>query len=276
LLLDGLASQAGLSINASGLAGVAGGLALRPYRWWEYVWLYKGLGLRAGGLRVLQIGGCVSHVGFLAAMAGNQVLALDGDLRAVESANRAAAALGLARFRAEVGHAGEWARDGAFDRVLSCSVVDRLTVEEQKRTMAGVARALREGGLAGLTFAYGPGEGSANLCLPPPFSPPPDSRSVFERLAPHGLHPAGAPLEEPIAGGLFRAAQARFTIASLFLSKGEAAGPAAPRASGQAPVMAWRRFRGWWRWPAAGRRSTPSGAAARNWRRRPGWTARPS
>jgi len=54
LALDVLGAAIGLPLSSTGTPESVPGLALRPFRIWEYAWLYKSLGLSAGGLNVLE------------------------------------------------------------------------------------------------------------------------------------------------------------------------------------------------------------------------------
>jgi 2-polyprenyl-3-methyl-5-hydroxy-6-metoxy-1,4-benzoquinol methylase len=222
LLLDSLAQSMGLPLSSTGLVDLDRSLALRPFRTWEYVWLFKILELRRGGMRVLDLGGPISHIVFLAALAGNEVLTLDIDERAVDACNRMAQLLGLKNIRAEVCDMRKLQRlaDGSFHRVLSCSVLEHLTGADQTIAVKEMGRVLKNDGRIGLTFDYGESAASANIHLPPPHDPPRNPAEVVSRLAPPGLEMLdNREIEEPLPGSLFESSIARYTIAALFLAK---------------------------------------------------------
>src|SRR5262245_14554404 len=77
LTLDVLGVLAGLPLSSTGLTENAPNLAIRPFRLWEYAWLYKVLGLASGTLKVLDLGGPASHLTLLAAIAGCDVISVD-------------------------------------------------------------------------------------------------------------------------------------------------------------------------------------------------------
>ena len=231
LLLDSLGQCTGLPISSTGLVDFDSNLAHRPFRVWEYVWIFKALQLRGGGLRVLDIGGPLSHIVFLSALAGNDVLTIDVDSKAVDACNRTAQSLGLKNLRAELGDMRKLERlsDSSFDRVLSCSVLEHLTGADQTTAMREMARVLKRDGGIGLTFDYGEGAASANIHLPPPHEPPATAADILKRLVTPDLSIIGnAAIEEPIPDSLFNSTLARYTVASLFLAK-EAAALEVPR-----------------------------------------------
>src|SRR5205085_4483941 len=55
LALDALGATIGLPLSSTGAVESVPSLALRPFRIWEYTWLYKSLGLSSGGLNVLDL-----------------------------------------------------------------------------------------------------------------------------------------------------------------------------------------------------------------------------
>ena len=57
LLLDLLGVAIDAPVSSTGTVEDIPTLAQRPFRLWEYAWLYKGLELDAGGLDVLDLGG---------------------------------------------------------------------------------------------------------------------------------------------------------------------------------------------------------------------------
>ena len=118
----------------------------------------------------------------------------------------------------------------SFDVVISCSVLEHLTVRDQEIALNEVARVLKPSGLVGLTFDYGPPAPGANEHLPPPHDPPPNAAEALRRYSQGGLAPAGDPFsEDPIPGSLFRHETIRYTIAALFLAKGGHREPRLPR-----------------------------------------------
>lgn len=233
LLLDGLAELAGLELSSTGLTDPDRGIALRPFRIWEYVWIFKALGLREGGLNVLDLGGPISHLTFLAAIAGNQVLSLDIDERAIQANRRSAELLALANLQAGIGDMRNISSvpDASVDCVMSCSVLEHLTGADQSAAMREMARVLKPGGRIGLTFDYGPDAAGVNIHLPPPHDPPRDAATALARLLQPGLAVLGNQnLEEPIPGSLFHDKAAEYTMASLFLEKGSGKAIAPPAA----------------------------------------------
>ena len=222
LALDVLGTAADLPLSSTGLPETLPSLAMRPFRIWEYVWLYKVLALGAGGLQVLDLGGPASHLSVLAALAGCHVTSLDINPNFVRAAQQCARALNLAALDARVGDmrnlspfSGE-----TFDAVICCSVLEHLTARDQETALREAARVLKPGGLIGLTFDLGLGAPGVNEHLPPPHDPPPSSAEAMRRFLQGGLVIAGNPfLEDPIPGSLFRHESIHYTVASLFLAK---------------------------------------------------------
>lgn len=233
LLLDALSNTASLGISSTGLVEEAGGLRLRPFRLWEYVWLFKGLELRNGGMQVLDLGGPVSHIVFLAALAGNEVLSIDIDPIAVEAGNRIAREMGIANYRAIVCDMQDLSAlpAASFDRAVSCSVLEHLTGDGQMKAMSELGRVCKADAMAGFTFDYGPSAAGVNIHLPPPHDPPGSRAEAVRRLTSERW-PAwgGAAFEDPVPGGLFPSTEAEYVIASMFM--GISAGSRSPHVSG--------------------------------------------
>lgn len=232
LTLDVLGTAAGVPFTSTGVVEPAAALALRPFRIWEYAWLYKALGLSRGGIDVLDLGGPATHICLLAALAGCRVTSLDINPAFVEASREAARSLQIAGLDARVGDMRDLSRfaDGSFDAVISCSVLEHLTEQDQETALREVGRVLRPGGHVALTFDFGAAAPGANVYLPPPHEPPPDAAAAVRRYAQAGLTVAGnAFAEEPIPGSLFRDATVAYTVASLFLSKPPAGGIPVPR-----------------------------------------------
>ena len=222
LVLDVLATAAGLPFSSTGLLDGLPTLALRPFRIWEYTWLYKVLGLGNGDARILDLGGPGTHVSILAALAGCSVTSIDINPEFVRAAQECAEALCLSRLSTQVGDMRDLSglADESFDAVISCSVLEHLTAGDQETALEEMARVLKPGGMIGLTFDYGPAAPGANEYLPPPHDPPPSAEEALRRYARAGLAPLGnAFVEDPIPGALFHDERVRYTIASLFLGK---------------------------------------------------------
>jgi ubiquinone/menaquinone biosynthesis C-methylase UbiE len=222
LILDAVADAAGLPLTSTGLAERRAGLCLRPFRIWEYSWLYKVLRLSRGRMRVLDLGGPGSHLSLLAALAGCSVTSIDVNAEFVRAAQECAAALKLPNLVSRVGDMRDLEDfpSETFDIVISCSVLEHLTAGDQEAALAEMARVLKPGGLVGLTFDYGLGAPGANIYLPPPHDPPATPTEVVYRYARAGLVVAGNPFDElPLAGSLFHDDTVRYTVAALFLAK---------------------------------------------------------
>ena len=232
LALDLIANAAGFPVSSTGLAEDEPTLSVRPFRLWEYVWLYKTLRLSKGRLRVLDLGGPATPLSLLTAVTGCAVTSLDINADVVRIARECARCWQLPSFNAQIGDMRDLSHlpaDG-FDVILSCSVLEHLTVKDQERALGEMARVLAPGGVVGLTFDYGPGAPGANRDLPPPHEPPSSAREAVRRWCQAGLSVAGnAFSEDPIPGSLFRDAQVRYTIASLFLAKPPVPEICAPR-----------------------------------------------
>ncbi len=222
LLLDAISTYAGLGLTSSSLADSTG-LAARPSRLWEYVWLFKGIKARRGGLRILDLSGGLSHLPFLSAMAGNDVVAVESDPRVVEAGRRAAAVLGLPKLRIVQGDPRDLGElKGVFDIALACSVLEHQTASDQSLIIGELSRLLAAGGRVGMTFDYGPAAPNASIYMPGPHDPPKNAAEVRARLVRAGLGILGnQDLEDPVPGTLFSAGNAPYAIASLFLGKGE-------------------------------------------------------
>ena len=222
LALDIFAGAAGLPLSSTGLIEEGAQLALRPFRLWEYAWLYKSLGLADGNLKVLDLGGPASHVTILAALAGSAVSSVDLNPEIVRAAQECAQTFGLSGFAPAVGDMRDLSRfpDSSFDVVISCSVLEHLTAEDQELALRETARVLKPGGLVGLTFDFGPGAPGANIHVPPPHEPPSGCTEALRRYQQAGLVPVGKPLsEDPLPGSLFRDDSVTYTVASLVLAK---------------------------------------------------------
>lgn len=220
ILLDAISSYSNLGLS-SGPGEPPGSLAPREVRLWEYVWLFKVLGLRGGGLRVLNAGGAASHLTFLAALAGNEVLSVDPDARRVDLCRRAAAAMGLDNVRAVHGELTDLSgiQAESFDIAIACSVLEHMTAGDQAAVMSQIARVLKPKGVAGLVFDYGPGSTNPSIYLPPPHEPPSNAAEAVSRYARSGLRAIGNALEDPVPGNLYAAEHAPYSVASLFLSQ---------------------------------------------------------
>jgi len=194
--------------------------------------LYKVLGLSAGGMNVLDLGGPATHLSVLAAIAGCQVTSVDINPEFVEAANECARALKLPLLTARLGDMRDLSQLPAesFDIVISCSVLEHLTDCDQATALQQMARVLKPAGLVGLTFDYGPPAPGANEHLPPPHDPPGSAAIAVRRYSQGGLAPAGNSFsEDAIPGSLFRHDSVRYTVASLFLAKAGQRGVEVPR-----------------------------------------------
>jgi len=232
LALDLIAHSSGLPLSSSGLPESSPALASRPFRLWEYVWLYKSLRLSSGGLHVLDLGGPSTHLSILAALAGCRVTSVDINPEFVSAARECARVLRLDAFEARHGDMRDLSEfaPGSFDVVVSCSVLEHLAGQDQQRALAEAARVLKTGGVAGLTFDYGPPAPGVNEYLPPPHNPPTAAAEALRRFARGGLTVLGtAFVEDPIPDSLFHSESVHYTVASLFLGKPPAAQPAVPR-----------------------------------------------
>lgn len=222
LSLDLLGATIEAPFTSTGLVESTATLATRPFRLWEYVWLYKALGLAEGGLHVLDLGGPATHLSLLAALAGCRVTALDINPAFVQAAHECVRALSIRSLDARVGDMRDLSEyaDESFDVVVSCSVLEHLTAQDQETALREVARVLKPGGSAGLTFDFGAPAPNANEHLPPPHEPPQTAAEAVRRYSQGGLVVTGNPFcEEPIPGSLFRDDVVTYTVASLFLSK---------------------------------------------------------
>jgi SAM-dependent methyltransferase len=197
-------------------------LAQRPFRIWEYSWLFKTLGLAAGDADVLDLGGPASHLTLLTALAGNRVVSLDINPQIIDAGRRCAERLGIDTLQVREGFMQDLSTfpDASVDRILCCSVMEHLHTSGQEQAIEEMARVLRPGGIVGMTFDYGPAAPGFNAHLPPPHEPPGNSGEVLRWYARAGLRVLGnTSIEPPLDGCLFRDAKVRYTIASLFLGK---------------------------------------------------------
>jgi SAM-dependent methyltransferase len=234
LLLDLLAVGIGAEVSSTGQVEEFPDLALRPFRLWEYVWLYKILQLSQGGERVLDLGGPASHLLMLAALAGNQVQSIDLNPRIVDAGRSCAAAFQLQNYRAEPGDMRDLSSiaPNSVTRIVCCSVIEHLTAADQTMALTEMARVLAPGGVIGLTFDYGAPAPGANAYLPPPHDPPQTADEVHARFVHSGLEILGdSRLDDPIPGSLFRTSEVSYTMAALFLGKPPLARLVAPTPS---------------------------------------------
>ena len=222
LALDLLGTTGGLPLSSTGAAESIPSLIFRPFRLWEYVWIYKTLELSKGGLKILDLGGPGTHLSLLAAVAGSSVKSVDLNSDFVQAAQDCARSLKLSSLEPAVGDMRDLSRfrDETFDAVVCCSVLEHLTASDQELALREMARVLRPGGLVGLTFDYGEAAPGANEYLPPPHDPPPNAASAVRRYAQGELVLVGNPFsEDPVSGCLFRDEMVHYTVASLFLAK---------------------------------------------------------
>ena len=222
LTLDILGAAAGLPLSSTGMAEGTPNLVSRPFRLWEYMWLYKVLRLSRGKLKVLDLGGPASQLSVLAAIAGCDVTSIDINPEFVEAGKDCAQALSLRSFTPTIGDMRDlsWLPPESFDVVVSCSVMEHIAGHDQAVALQQISRVLKPAGVVGLTFDYGPAAPGANEHLPPPHDPPTSAAEALERFSQAGLVPTGNIFsEDPIPGSLFHHEQIRYTLASLFLSK---------------------------------------------------------
>ena len=222
LTLDVIGATAGLPVSSTGLAESLPSLVLRPFRLWEYAWLYRILNLSAGGVRVLDLGGPATHLTLLAALAGCRVTTIDINSDFVAAARECAQALKIGSLDPRVGDMRDLSAfsSDSFDVVVSCSVLEHLTGGDQEIALREMARVVKPGGLVGLTFDFGPSAAGANVYLPPPHDPPPNAAEAVHRFTQGGLVPLGNDFtEDPVPGCLFHDDSIRYTVASLFLAK---------------------------------------------------------
>ena len=222
ITLDIAAKAAGLPVSSTGLTGNTEPLALRPFRIWEYCWLYKSLGLSRGGWKVLDLGGPASHLSMLAAKAGCNVISLDVNPDIVRAGQDCARALRLESLDARLGDMRDLSVFPAesFDVVVSCSVLEHLTAADQQAALGEVERVVRPGGLIGLTFDFGMAAPAMNIHLDGPHEPPDSAAEALRRYRRGQLVVVGNAFEEnPIGGALFREPSISYNIASLFLAK---------------------------------------------------------
>jgi SAM-dependent methyltransferase len=232
LTLDVVGTAAGLPLTSTGEAEALPSLVLRPFRLWEYVWLYQALNLSAGEIRVLDLGGPATHLTILAALAGCRVTTLDINPEFIQAAQECSRTLQIASLDARVGDMRDLSAfsEDSFDVVVSCSVLEHLSANDQEIALREMARVLKPGGLAGMTFDFGESAAGANIYLPPPHDPPPTVAEAMRRFTQGGLVPVGNYFaEDPVPGCLFHHPSIHYTVASLFLAKPPAPTPAVPQ-----------------------------------------------
>lgn len=143
---------------------------VRPHKMWEYA---RGVSCVLGaspfqqredppGMRVLDFGGGATLPVFFLAHAGCKVICLDIDPRLTEWTNHVAQNHGwellgstfdLTQVNVDPQNfGGAW---GAFDAVISFSVLEHLPKPVQQLTVERLARLLKPGGVLALTFDYG-------------------------------------------------------------------------------------------------------------------------
>ena len=223
LLLDVIAASMGLPVTSTGIREEIPSLALRSFRLWEYVWLYKALRLGGGGLKVLDLGGPASHLSILAALAGCHVTSIDINPDFVRASQECARLLQVSLLNACIGDMRDLSAfaDETFDVVVSCSVLEHLVAEDQIEALRQMARVLKRGGTIGITFDIGTPAPGANEYLPPPHDPPPDCATALHRYVQGDLILLGgdyAP-DRIVAGTLFQEENVKYSIASMFLGK---------------------------------------------------------
>lgn len=222
LALDVFGFAAGVPLSSTGAADSGPLLVERPFRLWEYAWLYKILGLAGGQARVLDLGGPATHISVLAAIAGCQVTSIDINPEFVERAEDVAHLLGLSSLEPRAGDMRDLSglASDSFDCVMSCSVLEHLTGEDQQTALREMARVLKPGGAIGLTFDFGEPAPGRNEYLPPPHEPPQTAAEALERYVQGGLAVQGnAFCEDPAPRSLFRDQSVSYTVAALFLTK---------------------------------------------------------
>jgi SAM-dependent methyltransferase len=222
LALDVFGFAAGLPLSSTGAADSGPLLVERPFRLWEYAWLYKVLGLASGQARVLDLGGPATHISVLAAIAGCTVTSIDINPEFVDHAQDVARILQLRSLEARVGDMRDLSGlpSDSFDCVMSCSVLEHLTGEDQQTALREMARVLKPGGAIGLTFDFGEPAPGQNEYLPPPHEPPRNAKEALQRYVQGGLTVEGnAFCEDPVPRSLFRDQSVSYTVAALFLTK---------------------------------------------------------
>ena len=222
LALDVFGFATNLPLSSTGAADSGPLLVERPFRLWEYTWLYKVLGLASGQVRVLDLGGPATHISVLAAIAGCPVTSIDINPEFVDRAQEVARVLQLSRLEPRVGDMRDLSGlpANSFDCVMSCSVLEHLTGEDQQTALREMARVLKPGGAIGLTFDFGEPAPGRNEYLPPPHEPPQTAQEALQRYVQGGLAVQGnAFCEDPVPRSLFRDSSVSYTVAALFLAK---------------------------------------------------------
>ncbi len=254
IMLDVLACATGIPLSFTGELETSATLVRDPTSLWQQVWLYKVLGLRAGGCAVLDAGGPASHLTMLMAAAGNRITSVHPEPRLLAVARRCAASIGVAaEFREnDLGRLAGIPPE-SFDRIVCCSVLEHLTAEGQQEAVAAMARVLKPGGIIGLTFGCGPAAPGLTALLPPPHQPPASLEDACARYVTGGLQIAGTVEREPPPdGSLFRDERLRHTVGALFLGKPPLPTLDIPRpfrssdsliASFEDPALAYRGYR---------------------------------
>ena len=228
--LDVMACATGIPLSFTAEPDSVTGIVRHPINLWQHVWLYKTLGLRAGGLTVLDVGGPAAHLTVLAAAAGNHVASVHGDPRVLAVGRRCAVATGVAvQFQASGIRSLDGLPSESFERVLCCSVLEHLTVDGQREAVAAMARVLRPGGVIGITFDCGPAAPGATALFPPPHEPPASIGEARLRYATGGLEVLGAMDEGPVCTGSLYRDGLQHSVCAMFLGKAPLQPVAPPR-----------------------------------------------
>lgn len=184
LLLDLWARRNQVPIVSSGRSDDTSYILDRSYRVWEYRQIIKGLELDKGGNKsILDLGGASCHLTFYAALKGFKVTSLDINPTIIDTQKEISLKMGITNLKTEIEDMRDLTKyqDESFDMVMSASVMEHLTADDQIKSLKEIYRVLKPGGRVAVSFDYGIPAPGLNPDLPPPHDPPFIALEVIRR-----------------------------------------------------------------------------------------------
>lgn len=190
-------------------AGIPTNHNLMWFRQWEYATALINSGVR-NGTRVLDAGGCRSVFSIYLSRRGCEVYSIDILPDKAMDSHRAADTFSLPLHASTQDISALAFPDNSFDFVFCVCVIEHIPPFRQPKAMVELARVLRPGGIAFVSFDYGPAAMDWPIL---------DAQDVFDRIVvPSGLVLVGDPTFDtrPHASG---GSDPDYTFGAVFLTK---------------------------------------------------------